>query len=144
MSAIADAYIVACERAFRGRPTAEVAEFTDRCLCDDLTPEEWFLVQAEFEKVTRADIGRPPFLTVVIPDPPLVKFTVAICNYPHKSPLHNFNERAAAYSFFSALKRRGVSSYVADWENCVLTSPDGYKQKVKDLKEWIGERPEDN
>ena len=60
MSAIADAYVVACERAFAELPADEREVIVDRCLCDDLTPEEWFLVQAEFEKVTRADIGRPP------------------------------------------------------------------------------------
>jgi hypothetical protein len=59
MSCIADAYIVACERVLRGCSADEVAEFTDRCLCQDLTPDEWELVQDELENVTRADIGRP-------------------------------------------------------------------------------------
>jgi hypothetical protein len=69
MSAIADAYVVACERAFAELPADEREVIVDRCLCDDLTPEEWFLVQAELEKVTRADIGRPPLpLVVIVPD----------------------------------------------------------------------------
>ena len=60
MSAIADAYIVACERACESQLPDDIADLTGRFFSDEVTPGERAAVEAEFEKVTRADIGRPP------------------------------------------------------------------------------------
>jgi len=60
MSAIADAYVVACERACESQLPDDIDDLTGRFFTDDVTPGERAAVEAEFEKVTRADIGRPP------------------------------------------------------------------------------------
>jgi hypothetical protein len=60
MSATADALTLAMERAFPKLDLAGMEDLMDRFFNNLATPAEAAAIQAEFEKVTRADIGREP------------------------------------------------------------------------------------
>ena len=60
MSAIADAFIVAMDRAFPDLDNTGRDDLEERFFSDRATPQEAEAINREFAKVTRADIGRPP------------------------------------------------------------------------------------
>jgi hypothetical protein len=60
MSATADAFTVAIERAFPWAGQAWLADCFERWANGELTPDEATAIGREFAKVTRADIGREP------------------------------------------------------------------------------------
>ena len=58
MSASADAFTVALERAFPGLDLDGLAELAGRILTNAATEAELAALRREWDKVTRADIGR--------------------------------------------------------------------------------------
>ena len=64
MSAIANAYVVAMERAFPHAGAQWMEDFMARFWEGSITPEEQAAVEREFAKVTRADIGREPLVII--------------------------------------------------------------------------------
>jgi hypothetical protein len=60
MSAIADSYIVAIQRAFPQTTATEIVAISERFFDGNATMAESEAIEREFAKVTRADIGRPP------------------------------------------------------------------------------------
>jgi hypothetical protein len=60
MSATCDAYIVAVQRAFPDLDAEALGDLTERFFTGGATPAEAAAILAEFNKVTRADIGREP------------------------------------------------------------------------------------
>jgi hypothetical protein len=68
MSATADAYMLAIQRAFPALDVAGQEAFSERFFAGNATLDEEEAVQREFAKVTRTDIGRPPLPDTIPPD----------------------------------------------------------------------------
>ena len=60
MGCVKDAEMLAVQRAAAGLGVDEVMDFAERYYAGTATAAEVAAVHAEFAKVTRADIGRPP------------------------------------------------------------------------------------